>query len=631
MNRKTEGETGMKRFFVGISLLTLLLMLPLIACAEEDTFGREALSTLKNGDNMVNAYDAICEALTENNTDAKVDVQLYSQGYQLVASELQTVFQVIIRDRPELFWLDNGYSYGIMSNGYVSRVSVNVTLVGQDRETAKQAVEQAAWELLAGVRTDMTEAEKALYIHDRLAEHVTYASDLNGEYIHTIYGALGQGSAVCDGYAEAYQYLLRKVGIEAYVATGYGNGGGHAWNYVRIDGKYYQTDVTWDDSEEELYHAYYNLTDAAMLEDHYLDTFSYKLPVCNSTDAFYFQGDYYLDTYTVESIGRLLVENRLYVHVYVPGNFNTFRNWFPSNFYSIISSANISGVTAYGMKRQGRECVLYVKTNAVALVKAADGSETHYASLQSAVDACNAGSTLVLLQDIQGDITLKRDVTLDLNGHCLTGRLQTKGYKLYGMDSATDNYQGSKAGSFYCTDAAGNAVIPQPRTEASEARYYLAVNTGGNYSFHRFDLALTRVRVRPNEDAVAFWVVVRGDAAVRSSLHSQKALTLDVRLDNGKAFRVYKGSDGLLSGKPVILKISDYDVDGHGQSRLQIGYSLVGADGSAVCTHSYETSAREIFEKLNTQSFSDGILSLLREFIEKHLVIRQWNTENLWK
>lgn len=621
----------MKRWLVCISLLMLLLMLPVIALGAEDTFGREALSTLENGENMVSAYDAICEALTENTTDDGVIVQLYSQGYRLTFPELQTVIQVIAQDCPELFWLDNGFSYGLRSDGYVSRVIVYVTMVNETRESAKQAVEQAAWEILAGIRTDMTEAEKALYIHDRLAEHVTYASDLNGEYIHTLYGALGQGIAVCDGYAEAYQYLLRKVGIESYVATGIGNGGGHAWNYVCIDGKYYQTDVTWDDQESELYHAYYNLTDSAMLEDHSLDDVPYSLPVCNSTEAFYFQGDAYLDTYTAESVGKLLKDNRLYVHLYIPGEFDAFYTWFQNNIYSILSSANAWDATSYGLKRQGKECILYMKTNAVALVKTADGSETRYAALQTAVDACEAGSTLVLLQDIQGNITLKRDLILDLNGCSLTGQLQTNSYRLCGMDSATDSYQEDKAGSFCCTDATGKPVIPQLRTESSGERHYLAVNTDGAYSFHRFDLALTRVRVVPEEDAISFGIVVRADETVRNSLHSQKALTLAVRLDDGNALQVYKGSDGLLCGKPVILKISDYDVDEHGQSQLQIDYSLVGADGSVVYTHTYETSAREIFEILNTKSFSDGILSLLRAFIEKHLVIRQWNTENLWK
>jgi len=621
----------MRRWFVCFSLLTLLVMLPVIAFAEEDTFGREALSTLDNADTLVQAYDTICEALAENTTDDGVRVELYSQGCRITLSELETVLKLISQDRPEFFWLDIGYGYGLRSDGYVSWVIINVVMVGQNRETAKQAVEQAAWEILAGIRTDMTEAEKALYIHDRLAERVTYASDPNGEYVHTLYGALGQGIAVCDGYAEAYQYLLRKVGIESYVATGSGNGGGHAWNYVCIDGKYYQTDVTWDDQKSELYHAYYNLTDSVMLEDHSLDDVPYSLPVCNSTEAFYFQGDAYLETYTVESVGKLLKDNRLKVHLYIPGDFNTFNTWLQNNIYSILSSAGAWDATSYGMKRQGKECILYMKTNAVALVKTADGSETRYAALQTAVDACEAGSTLVLLQTTQGDITLSRDLTLDLNGCALTGQLQTNGYRLYGMDSATDNYQGSGAGSFCCTDATGNAVIPQPCTEASGERHYLAVNTDGTYSFHRFDLALTRVRVVPEEEAISFGFVVRADEAVRNSLHSQKALTLTARLNNGNVLRRYKGSDGLLSGKPVTLKISDYDVDEHGQSKLQIDYSLVGADGSVVYTHTYETSARDIFEELNTKSFSDGILSLLRAFIEKHLVIRQWNTENLWK
>lgn len=57
-----------------------------------------------------------------------------------------------------------------------------------------------------------------------------------------------KNGGVCSGYSKAYQELLARVGIEAYYISGlvYGDDP-HAWNVVKIDGKYYCTDVTWDD------------------------------------------------------------------------------------------------------------------------------------------------------------------------------------------------------------------------------------------------------------------------------------------------------------------------------------------------------------------------------------------------
>ena len=80
---------------------------------------------------------------------------------------------------------------------------------------------------------------------------------------HTAYGALVEDSrglrrkAVCDGYAYAFQYLLSKAGIQSAVIVGKADFGGedpldevyHAWNIVKLDGQWYETDCCWDDFE----------------------------------------------------------------------------------------------------------------------------------------------------------------------------------------------------------------------------------------------------------------------------------------------------------------------------------------------------------------------------------------------
>lgn len=70
------------------------------------------------------------------------------------------------------------------------------------------------------------------------------------------YGVLVDGSAVCNGYAQAFHLLAAGAGITSVVVTGEANGGvttgAHAWNRVLIDGEWLVVDTTWDDAQDAL-------------------------------------------------------------------------------------------------------------------------------------------------------------------------------------------------------------------------------------------------------------------------------------------------------------------------------------------------------------------------------------------
>ncbi|WP_035773494.1 InlB B-repeat-containing protein, partial [Butyrivibrio sp. VCD2006] len=109
-----------------------------------------------------------------------------------------------------------------------------------------------------------SDVDKELAIHDALIKKIEYdheCADNNSVYdvAHTAYGALVDGSAVCDGYSKAFKMLLQKAGIESHVVAGFGNGGGHAWSVVKLDSDYYEVDVTWDDQEKYSSALYYNM------------------------------------------------------------------------------------------------------------------------------------------------------------------------------------------------------------------------------------------------------------------------------------------------------------------------------------------------------------------------------------
>ena len=71
----------------------------------------------------------------------------------------------------------------------------------------------------------------------------------------SIRGVLLQGRAVCTGYADALYYCLNYIGVEVLRVGGEicdnKNNliGEHAWNQVKLGGKWYNCDLTWDKEE----------------------------------------------------------------------------------------------------------------------------------------------------------------------------------------------------------------------------------------------------------------------------------------------------------------------------------------------------------------------------------------------
>ncbi|MBN6188993.1 hypothetical protein JQN58_19245 [Aneurinibacillus sp. BA2021] len=122
------------------------------------------------------------------------------------------------------------------------------------------------------LRPGMNEHEKVKAVHDYIVSHVDYDDSLT-EF--SAYAALTKGKTVCNGYALLANKMLKAAGIENKIASGYAvNASGkpelHAWNLVRIEGKWYHIDCTWDDLGEgkEVFYPFYALSDSEMKRNH---------------------------------------------------------------------------------------------------------------------------------------------------------------------------------------------------------------------------------------------------------------------------------------------------------------------------------------------------------------------------
>lgn len=184
-------------------------------------------------------------------TQSDCDVRPYALAYG--SQDVIDALCGLIYLHPEYFFLDYfSYSINVSAKQLVSlsffyQESFEVCMQKYDAFVA------AAEEMLAPIRAvpSLSDVEKALLVHDSLALHCEYdLYDINNEDRYTPHGALVSKKSACQGYAEAYAYMLMQLGIPCGLCkSDFMN---HAWNIVEIGGKEYHVDVTWDDPTIDL-------------------------------------------------------------------------------------------------------------------------------------------------------------------------------------------------------------------------------------------------------------------------------------------------------------------------------------------------------------------------------------------
>lgn len=106
-----------------------------------------------------------------------------------------------------------------------------------------------------------TEYQKVKIIYDYITGNIAYdyVNKGNEEYMlkESAYAALINKSCVCQGYANLFYRMALSAGVDCRIIEGMSYGEGHAWNIVRIDGKYYNVDCTWDAERIQTGYSYY--------------------------------------------------------------------------------------------------------------------------------------------------------------------------------------------------------------------------------------------------------------------------------------------------------------------------------------------------------------------------------------
>lgn len=141
-----------------------------------------------------------------------------------------------------------------------------VVVVNQVGETAlsKKVVE------IADKFRHLSDVDKVMAVHDYLIDHIEYS---NPHIRSFAYGALIEGKAVCQGYAQSLAMILNNLNVECHTIVAMTKGSNpvlHEWVRVKLDGEWYYIDLTWDDTPwaEDKNYKYFLINTDMISRDH---------------------------------------------------------------------------------------------------------------------------------------------------------------------------------------------------------------------------------------------------------------------------------------------------------------------------------------------------------------------------
>lgn len=157
------------------------------------------------------------------------------------------------------------YLQDAQSSVWSLRVAAEIEVSNDAHPSVNQIITNAVAQCRQ--ETDGSEYDMALWLHDWTLDQLEYDHGLNWCSAES---GLTRHQGTCESYQRIYSKLLDAAGI----ANGRITGNGHTWNAVKIDGKWCQMDLTWDDTNDNWYgdldqrHLYFGLTDELMAIAH---------------------------------------------------------------------------------------------------------------------------------------------------------------------------------------------------------------------------------------------------------------------------------------------------------------------------------------------------------------------------
>ena len=210
-----------------------------------NTLDTDTVSAVGVSKTTLDTVYALMEKAAENWDGTTNAIEVDITDYAIKTSGAEALLSSFVNLYPQFFFLSGEGAY--------TSVGTKIGVIGMSIDGSKSyttrdvtAFKNAAADVLADVEQSWTDAQKVCYVHDYIVTHVQYDNSLTK---HNAHDALIGGTAVCQGYALLFQYMMNELGIECDIVSS--TSLGHAWNIVKINGAIYHVDCTWDDPQTQ--------------------------------------------------------------------------------------------------------------------------------------------------------------------------------------------------------------------------------------------------------------------------------------------------------------------------------------------------------------------------------------------
>lgn len=253
-----------------------------------DLFPKELLygRSLLTDEEEIKAYDFIMESFIhykvtpENKQNTYIIIDFEANGINVTEEQVVKIYDYVTADDPRIMMLtssilprksmsnDDGYSASSKNKAkkaYFESFFKGMTIENIINTYYLPHLDEMdinVKDILSVVKDDMTEAQKVRAIYDTFLPTVSYgeqnsrgAGNIRGAFLNMLNPFDPPiRFVVCQGYAQGLNYLFKRVGIQSIMIVGEGlaspgnpSRANHAWNKVKIDGKWYILDGTHDD------------------------------------------------------------------------------------------------------------------------------------------------------------------------------------------------------------------------------------------------------------------------------------------------------------------------------------------------------------------------------------------------
>ncbi len=185
-------------------------------------------------------------------------------AYGMTVDEMIAAIQRVLNSYGELFFVGREYHYSV-SGDIAGSVALQYIYTGEAYKAAKAEYDYLMAELIARIPEGLSPLATALAANDIICTEFEYSP--KDSYVYNVYDMMRGGHGVCQAYTMLYSSMMRHFGIECeYVTSEMKN---HIWNKVKINGEFFNVDVTWNDPIGNGYgyarHEYFLLSDKTMM------------------------------------------------------------------------------------------------------------------------------------------------------------------------------------------------------------------------------------------------------------------------------------------------------------------------------------------------------------------------------